>query len=733
MDLALQITDFLYEYKGTTRDTLIQSDDLVRCIDDMIDDDATLIRLPGFQPLTTRKMSAWFKWKRLQCREVSPTPSDYMATWEKLTSVFRCFPLEPADPPKIPFDPDNPPPPHAATEVRGVLWSMSLKPVSSAEDGLLHYLPYLCFVLNDTLYLDLENWAMLIEWYASLVNQRHIWTIQLAYASVCGLDSVTDRTTEVSGASRARLILNIAESEGEEALLRLTCFKPSSEELRRDRATWIQAVIAWRELKPDAQTWRESAYIHPDPEFMEFARTGVAPSDQPLYQLFLSARGRPPSRNQIQPYSTQQLADVEHLRTLNDFVPTPAQGYTPWEPGDKTEEDGYIRTPDEKGQGLNLYRTLHQKFYRRVHGIFEYNRMPPPHTHLEDLDLYILSRMADDKLIAWTALDTFFEGECNSEGRPLDQRIQAGRPAIGFDPVLKKFGYWSFYGVYPFWGGAYARTLIDTTTTNRPYPWIVTTRYPNLSAARKDSALRLVLDTDIEVDVSRLGPFVHWIRTHKPEFAPRNFDFDAFVRNKFPRVQKIWSLSRYKRREVFEYDPIQWSTLCLTIEPAKKLERELDKETPWNVASDVQTYVATPTTTPSKKITPAIQRTIALETHTSQPQAGNQSAQDRMPLPRSEQPLKAEISTTHPEPRLIERLIELHTTNSRNSAAAALTLLNQCKSEWSLALQYKSLQNNPLGPLPTIQTATEQVNVLLRQAQEFWTIHRASPMDIAKH
>ncbi|KAK4999884.1 hypothetical protein LTR66_001154 [Elasticomyces elasticus] len=213
MDLASQITDFLYEYKGTTRDTLIQSDDL-------------------------------FKWKRLQCREVSPTPSDYMATWEKLTSVFRCFPLEPADPPKIPFDLDNPPPPHAATEVRGVLWSMSLKPVSSAEDGLLHYLPYLCFVLNDTLYLDLENWAMLIEWYASLVNQRHIWTIQLAYASVCGLDSVTNRTTEVSGASRARLILNIAESEGEEALLRLTCFKPSSEELRRDRATWIQAVIA---------------------------------------------------------------------------------------------------------------------------------------------------------------------------------------------------------------------------------------------------------------------------------------------------------------------------------------------------------------------------------------------------------------------------------------------------------------------------------------------------------
>ncbi|KAK5009552.1 hypothetical protein LTR28_000471, partial [Elasticomyces elasticus] len=79
--------------------------------------------------------------------------------------------------------------------------------------------------------------------------------------------------------------------------------------------------------------------------------------------------------------------------------------------------------------------------------MFEFDRTPPPHIHSEDLDLYIRSRIAEGKLIAWTILDGFFERECKSEGRPLDQRIQAGRLAIGFDPVKKKFGYWGFYGV----------------------------------------------------------------------------------------------------------------------------------------------------------------------------------------------------------------------------------------------------------------------------------------------
>ncbi|KAK4995231.1 hypothetical protein LTR66_004912 [Elasticomyces elasticus] len=86
-------------------------------------------------------------------------------------------------------------------------------------------------------------------------------------------------------------------------------------------------------------------------------------------------------------------------------------------------------------------------------------------------------------------------------------------------------------------------------------------------------------DWPSKVDVSRLGPFVHWIRKHKPEFAPKDFDFDAFVRDEFPGVKKIWSLLRYKRRDGFVYDPIQWPTLCLTIEPAKTLERDLGKIT----------------------------------------------------------------------------------------------------------------------------------------------------------
>ena len=67
-------------------------------------------------------------------------------------------------------------------------------------------------------------------------------------------------------------------------------------------------------------------------------------------------------------------------------------------------------------------------------------------------------------------LATFFDGEYNPDGRPYNYRIQSSRPAIGYDSVTKKFGYYSFYGVYPFWGGAYTRELIDTTRTTKPEP-----------------------------------------------------------------------------------------------------------------------------------------------------------------------------------------------------------------------------------------------------------------------
>ncbi|KAK4909851.1 hypothetical protein LTR28_000126, partial [Elasticomyces elasticus] len=262
-----------------------------------------------------------------------------------------------------------------------------------------------------------------------------------------------------------------------------------------------------------------------------------------------------------------------------------------------------------------------------------------------------------------------------------------------------------------------------------------------MSDARRAKAPKLILDTNIEVrwdlidwpsqvDVSRLGPLLNWIIKHKPEHAP-DFNFEAFVKDGFPGVdQAIWTPGRgSKREEDFVYDPIHWPTLCLTIEPAKKLERDLGYKTAWNEEGNVLTYVQLDdpvhnADAPTTSVNPPPAAEVLT---TPAPALGTSMLVPKILPPTTTSKTTQDNRTrSNPELTLIRRLTDTHLRNSWDHAVAAMTSVNRSRADWTMAQRYKTLLDKP-GPVPPVNDV-KPANATQVEVQDFWKKYRITPV-----